>query len=197
MVTPGTCGPTEDANLNRFFHEAAHAVAAVRMGMLQITIRDENRKSERSAVSTDANITYSCLLFDGESTLDMLRRKLCATLAGPAWEAVSNLKVGVNPKDEYHSALKAQRDDDTAVAVIRNRLGREANLLDHEIEQIITEVWHNAVELIQSHSGHITMIGNAFNTYHSLDDSQIRMLFAQASNNISSEPGDVRNTIWK
>jgi len=70
---------------NRAFHEAAHGVAAVEMGMVAIDFRLGNHLSPRN-IHVDGSTGYAWPLLENESVLELLQRRKVVILAGIAWE---------------------------------------------------------------------------------------------------------------
>jgi hypothetical protein len=158
----------------RGLHEAAHAVAAIESKMLGITVCLVHRRSQRG-IPTDADITYSCPVLDQEPSWGALQRRLFVILAGPAWEAFT----GVTDRT-CQTALKKQRDDRLAALNIVRRLVR-SGLQGDDLKRVVSETWQAVSELITRSNQQIVAISTELENLDQLNDSQIRLIYAQTS----------------
>jgi hypothetical protein len=156
------------------FHEAAHAVAAIELMMLGVSARIRRDKSTRG-IPTDADISFACPNLVDEPPWRALQRKLVVMLAGPEWELFAAVR------STRRQILQEQRDDRIAVIHIIKQLRNLCGVHGRALKKCIEDAWNEAGNIRESRNHHIVRIADALQASGALNDSQLRVLFAQSS----------------
>ena len=163
----------------RSFHEAAHAVAAIDLMMVGVTARIGANASSRS-VRTDGDTTFGCAALFDELPERTLQRRLVVILAGPEWELFASVQ------STRRQILREQRDDRIAVLQVIKQLRRLCGLRGGTLKECVEDAWNEARSIRERRSDHINKIAVTLQESRMLDDSQLRLLFAQSSFDQSS-----------
>lgn len=158
----------------RSFHEAAHAVAAIELMMLGVTARVKHDQSTRG-IPTDADISFACPALIDEPPQRALQRRLVVMLAGPEWELFSAVR------STRRQILREQRDDRSAVIHVIKQLRNLCGMRGSALRKCIEDAWNEAGAIRECKNHHIVRIADALQASGTLDDSQLRVLFAQSS----------------
>ena len=160
-------------NVNSF-HEAAHAVAAIELMMLGVTARIRRDQSTRG-IPTDADVSFACPNLVDEPPWRALQRKLVVMLAGPEWELFAAVR------STKRQILREQRDDAIAVIRVIKQLRNLCGVRGGALKKCIEDAWHEAGTIRESRNHQILRVADALQTSGALNDSQLRVLFAQSS----------------
>jgi hypothetical protein len=156
------------------FHEAAHAVAAVEMGMVAIDLRLGSHLSPRN-IPLDGSTGYACPVMHRESELERLQRRMIIILAGIAWEEFSSAQRN------RIAIIRRQRDDTLAAFNIVSELMKRYGLGKGDRRQWLTQAWEKANAIINQKNGAIINIGVSLSALKIMDDSTLRFLVATAT----------------
>jgi hypothetical protein len=154
------------------FHEAAHAVAAIELGMREITVRIIRDRSI-SGVQIDADISFACPTLGNEPLWRTLQRRLTVMLAGPEWELFS--AVQSNRK----RVLREQRADRIAIVGVIRQLRNQCVMHGRTLRNCIEDAWNEAAHIRILRNGQLVTIALALDASGALSDSELRALFAQ------------------
>jgi len=154
----------------RSFHEAAHAVAAIELGMLDVTVRLVPNRSVRG-VSTDADITFVCPALSNEPASRTLERRLIVMLAGPEWELFAALR------SSRRQILREQRDDGIAILKVIRDLRNHCGMHGRVLKGCIEDAWKEATRIRSLRNDQLINIAEALDARGVLDDSELRAFF--------------------
>ena len=166
--------PTARSYEVRSFHEAAHAVAAIQLMMLGVTARVKHDQSTRG-IPTDADTSFACPALIDEPPQRALQRRLVVMLAGPEWELFSAVR------STRRQILRGQRDDRIAVIHVIKQLRNLCGMRGRALRKCIEDAWNEAGAIRECKNHHVVRIADALQASGTLDDSQLRVLFAQSS----------------
>ena len=155
---------------NTSFHEAAHAVTAVIVGMSEVQACIGRRISE-TGISIEGETVYSFPLAHSEPTDAVLQRRVTATFAGPAWETHSDPKL--RPR-AFH--LQAQKTDCIKAKQIIRCARAKCGLKGVALATWLEAAWQEADRIIETEFAAILAVAEALDERKSLDDEIIRGL---------------------
>jgi putative SOS response-associated peptidase YedK len=151
------------------FHEGAHGVAAVEMGMLTIDLRLGSHLSPRN-IPLNGSTGYAYPILETETELDWLYRRMVVILAGLAWEEFSS------PQQTLSQILQFQRDDKIAAYSIVRKV-MKSHLLDrNQVRQWLTEAWEKAKEILSRNNAAIVEIAEWLSEHETMDDTTLRFI---------------------
>ena len=156
------------------FHEAAHAIAAIEMGMLSIDLLLGSHLSPRN-VPLDGSTGYACPILDNESELERLQRRMVVILAGIAWEQFSTYGRSLS------EIVRSQRDDRLAALSIFREARKRKLATRTEIKHWLTQAWERANAILKDKNSAIIEVGLALSAMSTMDDSTLRSLVASAT----------------
>jgi hypothetical protein len=156
------------------FHEAAHAVAAIELGMCQITVRIAPERS-MSGVQTDADISFACSTLGNEPLWRTLQRRLTVMVAGPEWELFSAVQ------SSRRQVLREQRADRIAIVGVIRQLRNLCVMHGRTLRNCIEDAWNEAAHIRGLRNCQLVTIALALDASGSLTDSELRALFAQGT----------------
>jgi hypothetical protein len=104
-----------------------------------------------------------------------LQRKLVVMLAGPEWEVFAAVR------STRRQILREQRDDRIAVIHVLKQLRNLCGVHGRALKKCIEDAWNEAGAIRECKNHHIVRIADALQAFGTLDDSQLRGLFAQSS----------------
>lgn len=148
------------------FHEAAHAVTAVILGMSEVQAVVEQRKSE-TGIPINGETICSFFLLPGEAPQSMLRRRIAVTFAGPAWETHSDFR----PRS-FH--LRAQKADCIKAKEIIRLARAGCGLKRAALAAWLEEAWQDAEKIVKTEFDAILAVAEALDEQKILDDATIR-----------------------
>lgn len=149
------------------FHEACHAIVAVRLGMANIRIFIRSNPSE----STLGDIEYEYKPLTGEAPDRMHQRRLAVTFAGPAWEVYSDVKCRPRP---FH--LHQQRSDCKGARKIIREVRKLRGLKRDNLSRWVEEAWNEAMSFVETEMSTIMAIAESLDEKKILDDRTIRKI---------------------
>lgn len=161
--------------MNQSFHEAAHAVLAVRLGMLDVGARLGAGLSE-TGVPTDADAVNTFYLFPGEIPTRMLQRRLIVALAGPVWEVFSDPML--RPAS-YHLAM--QKVDRAKAKQIVREVRKHCGLRRSNLKVWERHAWDEASRLVIQENHNIILVAEELEKSGKIEDSGIRALMGSNS----------------
>jgi len=165
----------DDTNLevdSSALHEAAHAVAAFENAMTFISLRLKPSISTRK-IPTNADISYSWFVHEGESCSNVLERRLIVALAGPAWE-----KFSLGTSVTCRTVLNREKDDRIAAVSLIRELYRHG-VRGNERKACVQGAWKAAQDLVSRRNAAIITVAYQLEIEGELDDSQVRLLLSE------------------
>jgi len=169
---------------NRAFHEAAHGVAAVEMGMVAIDLRIGSHLSPRN-IDVDGSTGYGWPILENESGLELLQRRMVVILAGIAWEEFST------PRRNRVAIIRRERDDTLAAFNILREVRKRHELGKRDRREWLTQAWERAKAILREKNSAIIEVGLALSPLSTMDDSTLRSFVASATleNNANPDSG--------
>jgi len=158
----------------RAFHEAAHAVAAIELGMVEVMVRIGPDGSV-SGVETDADISFACPALHDEPRSRTLQRRLIVILAGPEWELFAAVQ------SRRRQVLREQRSDCIAIVKVIRQLRNLCGMHGRALKRCIEDAWNEAASIRVLRNDQLMNIAAVLDASGALDDSELRSLFAQSA----------------
>jgi len=149
------------------FHEACHAIVAVRLEMANIRIFIRSNASE----STLGDIEYEYKLLTGEALDQMHQRRLAVAFAGPVWEVYSDVKR--RPRQLH---LHQQKSDCKGARKIIREVRKLCGLKRDNLSRWVEEAWNEAMGFVETEMSTIMAIAESLDERKILDDGMIRKI---------------------
>jgi hypothetical protein len=162
------------------FHEAAHAVTAVILGMSEVQAVVEQRKSE-TGIPINGETVCSFFLLPGETPQSMFRRRVAVTFAGPTWETHSDPKF--RPRS-FH--LRAQKADCIKAKQVIRCARVKCGLKGAALVTWLEEAWQDAEKIVETEFDAILAVAEGLDEHKTLDDATIRRLMRDVGRDFPS-----------
>jgi hypothetical protein len=156
------------------FHEAAHGVAAVEMGMLTIDLQLGSHLSPRN-VPLDGSTGFAYPILENESELEWLYRRMVVILAGLAWEEYSS------PRQTLSQIIRSQHDDRIAAYAIVKKIMKSHWLDKNQVWPWLKEAWEKARSILSQNNLAIMHIGELLSEHKTMDDAALRFIVKNAA----------------